>query len=462
MMNMLNESNLIIPFHYKGKINKFEEYVKADGFKKDMDKHLQGYIWRKASRRRYRYLAAHIDALIDNENKDSICYSYYLNPNYRSEQGWPSEQDRIYMESWIMKGDNKSEAFTFFMGEIRIYIFKTGIGFLVVNIKHENQEELTSIEDKSFSLTRFYTKETTGTAKESELLFTYKTTDKLGVEKNIPFSLSGIVNQILQVTKSNQDLIRLFPSSNKKECNIFHRIIVDRPLEEENLNSHLYILRRAFHSSFYQCKEDACVDQRTDFIFQTRHNFYFSFSQRGMVCLYYQSENQDVFIRHFTGNVRHDYFFIYLFLLHERQALFYFNSILSAPQKKYDIIRMKKILIEFRIKYSYKVISDEASYQNFYSLLYKAFSLDELNVDIQDIIDRGSEHQKNIHENSTNTALAVLALFGIFSALDSSFAFVDRFSMDEPFTWAHAVVSALIFLTVLISIGVFLYLKKRK
>ncbi len=149
--------------------------------------------------------------------------------------------------------------------------------------------------------------------------------------------------------------------------------------------------------------------------------------------------------------------------LHERQALFYYNSvILLAKNKSSKLFDIKKNLINFRMNYSYKVISDEFSYQNLYNYMYQSFGLQDLNSDIQDIIDRATEHQKNIHENSTNTALAILALFGVFSAFDSSFAVIDRFYSGVPLNAYHFLAINIIIVMILASILIFICLKRKK
>jgi hypothetical protein len=460
----LNESNLILPFYYKGKFKNFCEFIDAQGFKPSKDREPEDFTWLRDEKRIYRYLAAHINTLIDNSKPNSICFSYSLNESRCFALGIPAPGEKVYMKSRVLKGTEKAEEFTFYLGKISMLMFRTGIGFLIINIKHDLNETINIIADKSFSLTRFYTKESAKSGKEKELTFYYvEHDDKTKQLHHKYFSLTSTVNKLLMVNNTEEDKINVFPSSNKNECNIFHRIMINEVPTEEELNSKLYLLRRAFHSTFYTNKMDATVDNATDFIYQTHYNNYFSFCQRGLVCLYYPQKNREVFGNHFKNNVMRDYFFIYLFLLHERQALFYYNSIiLTSRRNSGKLVMMKKKLINFRINYSYKVISDEVSYQNFYNILYQSFSLNDLNADIQDIIDRATEHQTNIHENSTNTALAILALFGIFSAFDSSMAFIDRLNSTDPLTLLHKIIITVICVMIALAIGIYIWLKKRK
>jgi hypothetical protein len=118
--------------------------------------------------------------------------------------------------------------------------------------------------------------------------------------------------------------------------------------------------------------------------------------------------------------------------------------------------KIKKELIRFRINFAYKTVSDEASYQKLYDGMYECLSLDNLNSDIQDVIDRVTEYQDFSNEKGMNRALAVIGMFSIFSAFADGIAFADRLKAGIKFTEIYLVVLIIIIIVILFAAYIFI------
>lgn len=181
---------------------------------------------------------------------------------------------------------------------------------------------------------------------------------------------------------------------------------------------------------------------------------------KGVVSLSYclPGENNYFVTEQYTKNVRNYYFLLYMILLHQRQVLLHYNYLAVKEQndmKKLE--QIKKELIRFRINFAYKTVSDEASYQKFYHGMYQCLYLDSLNADIQDVIDRVTEYQDFANEKGMNRALALIAMFGIFSALSDGIGFVDRLSQGGPLGAVHWLV--VVFILIIIVLVCYRFIK---
>ncbi len=335
--------------------------------------------------------------------------------------------------------------------------YRADLGFLIYNIKHEELEKIASITNKCFSLLRFFTKERTDNNKV-ELSYQVKkeTSKKKASIETKALQLTDITEKLLKMQDEKPRII-IFPTSLKKQCYIFHRILLPEPISKEELEKSMYYLRRGYHTSFvYEpCQED----NNLDFLIVQQKNIYWSFCQRAIISLSYCLPGEDNYFvtNQYCNNVRNDYFLLYMMLLHERHALLHYNYIAVIRQRKMKRLeRLKRELISFRINFAYKVVSDEVSYQYFYDSLHNDFALDRLNADLQDVIDRVTEYQDTTHEKSMNSALGLIALFSIFSAFGDGISLIDRVNNNMGFTIYHWICIGLVILISLRAAYIFL------
>lgn len=421
-----SESFFIIPFYYSGK-KAFEKYL--------------GENWYKEQSYNNWFLAKHIDAY-DKGNERIFTY-YTLKAAAYQNYGLPDTNENIRMVSDLIS-DLLPEHYKLRISRIRILYFNTGFGFLIYQINHM-EDDIKTITNKSFALLRAFV-ENRKSGRQVKL-FALMPSENSNEPAEKELSLLAVSNQLLPC-EGRKSKIELFPISCKNQCYVYHRILLSEPVaenEERNLERDLLNLRNGFHRSF-EINEDE-EDDIFSFSWKQGRNLYWSGSMKGVVSLSFciPGENNYFVTEQYTKNVRNYYFLLYMILLHQRQVLLHYNYLAVKEQndmKKLE--QIKKELIRFRINFAYKSVSDEASYQKFYHGMYQCLYLDSLNADIQDVIDRVTEYQDFSNEKGMNRALALIAMFGIFSALSDGIGFVDRIGQKIAFTALHWLIIAFI------------------
>lgn len=437
-----SESFFLVPFYYSGR--------------KSFEKRL-GVYWDKEESSNHWFLAKHIDAF--DKGKDNERISTYFTLKEASYQHYelPPRDTDITITSDIIVDDNKlPDQFTMRISGIRILYFTTGFGFLIYQIDH-SEDELETIVNKGFALLRaFVTDRKSG----KEVKFTYSLpveneSDKLTEHE---LNLMKVTNHLLE-TEGNSKRIELFPTSCKSQCYIYHRIQLGKPLAENVLERHLLYLRKGFHTSFSVPEKEE--DNLFDFTWRQNSNQYWGGSMKGVVSLSYckPGENNYFVKEQYPNYVRNDYFLLYMILLHQRQVLLYYNYIAVKNQNRMKKLeKIKKELIRFRINFAYKTVSDETSYQRFYDGMYECLSLECLNSDIQDVIDRVTEFQDFSNEKSMNFVLALIAIFSVISAFADAIGFADRLKGGIIFTGPHWI--ALILISFIMVTAIFTIIRR--
>lgn len=434
-----SESFFIIPFYYSGK-KAFENYL--------------GENWYKEQSYNYWFLAKHIDAY-DKGNERIFTY-YTLKTAAYHKYGLPDTNEKIRMVSDLIS-DMLPEQYSLKISRIRILYFNTGFGFLIYQINHM-EDDIEAITNKSFALLRAFV-ESRKSGRQVRL-FVKVPSENSGEPTEKEISLLSASNQLLP-NEGRKSKIELFPISCKNQCYVYHRILLSEPVAENdgrNLERDLQYLRNGFHRSFEINEEED--DDIFSFNWKQGRNLYWSGSMKGVVSLSYclPGENNYFVTEQYTKNVRNYYFLLYMILLHQRQVLLHYNYLAVKEQndmKKLE--QIKKELIRFRINFAYKTVSDEASYQKFYHGMYQCLYLDSLNADIQDVIDRVTEYQDFANEKGMNRALALIAMFGIFSALSDGIGFVDRLSQGGPLGAVHWLV--VVFILIIIVLVCYRFIK---
>ena len=125
-------------------------------------------------------------------------------------------------------------------------------------------------------------------------------------------------------------------------------------------------------------------------------------------------------------NFQNQYLFTYVFLLHQKYMLYLFLTKISVDIDD-DLILLedyKRRLYEFDTKYIFAQISEVPQYQRFYEKVMKVFKIKEMFEDVQDPLSHlveiqrlNNEARQQKHDHNINTALVVLSLLTIVSAV---------------------------------------------
>ena len=434
-----SESFFIIPFYYSGK-KEFEKCISEN--------------WKKDQSYNHWFLAKHIDAFDKGEGQ---IFTYYtLAPEAYQSFGLPKPNEKIKVLSDLIMDDGyiMPEQFTVKIYQIKILYFNTGFGFIIYKADHED-DTVDTVINKSFALLRaFVSNRKSG--KQVRFFVPGVSENGSNESEDKEINIVDITNRLLEL-KGRRNKTELFPISCKNQCYVYHRIQLAEPLAEEEVMRDLLLLRKGFHGSFIAHEEDE--NSIYDFVWKQNKNLYWGGSMKGLVSLSFcmPGENNYFVTKPYVNNVRNHYFLLYMILLHQRQVLLYYNYLAVKEQnhmKKLE--KIKKELIRFRINFAYKTVSDEASYQKLYDGMYECLSLDNLNSDIQDVIDRVTEYQDFSNEKGMNRALALIGMFSIFSAFADGIAFADRLKAGIKFTGIYLVVLIIIIIVILFAAYIFI------
>lgn len=212
----------------------------------------------------------------------------------------------------------------------------------------------------------------------------------------------------------------------KNQCIIYHlaKIKGENAVVKGEFNKWLFNLRRGYKTSYMD--NSSVNESQVDGIYTPYSYIRWSFCQEGLVCLYSDTNNHETneFLSHvFKTNLKREYLYIYILLLHQRELLLSFLEQLVQPaQNEYSKLKeVKEQLILSKTRYTYNVISNEMTYQNIYLKIGEVLAINSLFEDLQNMTDRiiMLEQDKKNEEELTktkkiNSALSIITMLTIF------------------------------------------------
>lgn len=356
-----------------------------------------------------RYLVESVYELF-KENKATECKCYYLNSELWVSYGLPPRFSNISLRSEM---SGCSDIFDIAISAIRVYYFKTGIGFLEIEIQYPS-DDIDAISDVSFCLSNIFTNEHDSGDQENRLFFSYNSdnTSKL-------FSLKNSILSILNA-ETSMDYLKLFPSNSRKKLLSYHSVITT---PQENIRKVIYALCNGLHSNVFYDEE---MDDNTGF--SSISNQMWGISSTGVASVAYPSEKSRKFVETtFKRNTMYDYYYIFLLVAHEREILLKYNheAVKNRANPK-ALVSMKKDLLELRVIYTYNTVSTESSYQRFYECIANEFNISSLEADIRDVVEAVENHVNERKDRKINALLSTLSILTIFSILIDGISFMDR------------------------------------
>lgn len=404
--------------------------------------------WTKTTREAT-YLTKYIQEIY-GDSDDGICLFYNLNKSRWTDLGLPVDiSEDIMLKSHIL--GSRTEVYTFRLIDVTAVYFSTGMGFLLLDIRHDDKATLKEIVDASFALSNIFSENRD--TKEPKVEFSYNKENT--VES---FSIRNAIPAILMKAQLG-DRLEIFPTSGRKRLNAYHRLF--RARHEENESKLIFNLTRGLHSSF-TLQEDKYDFLESDFRLSPSKDTVWSISSNGAVSISYKNRNNQKFLA--ETHPRHvdvDYFLVYLLAIHEREILLKYNydAVKNWSSSK-QLTLMKEKLIKFNIWFSYNTVSIENSYQNFYECMYRALNLEKLEHDIQDVITQVNEAVSTSRERKINAILSSIAVLAVFSVFSDGIGFVDRLYDPAPLQAGHYTV--IILIIAVICYGVFRFFRRKK
>lgn len=434
-MNNINVSKFLLPFYLKVKNERELENVFPET------------EWNRPTVSTV-YLTKYMEEIYNNIGKNPICRMFSLKDEARDIIGIPQTNQQISTKVSIIDFVG-TQMFYFYLGEVSVYYFATGIGFLVFSIEHAENESMNKIVDKCFAISNIFTNEHDSGKQPSKIEFHYAN-DK----SNKMFSLKNIIYALLKTEKLAERMV-LFPTNSRRKLNVYHKIYLKKPTEDDSMM--IDFLCKGLHSEFVKnSAEDADI-----LSYSSTENTGWQITSNGVVFVTYdRDDNRTFLVEQHARNVLVEYFSVYVFALHERENLLRYNyRVVKNWNNSKKLLRMKSELMRFRIWSGYNTVSNEMAYQKFYNMLYKALELENLGKDVHGIIEQVNEHETVMNEKKWDAMLAIITFLTVFSTFADSFALVDWIYTNELKS-GHICVASSIFTLVLI--GILFFFRKKK
>ena len=145
----------------------------------------------------------------------------------------------------------------------------------------------------------------------------------------------------------------------------------------------------------------------------------------------------------FSKRFRQEYYFMYIWLLHQKYELYSLLTDVSAQRFKGMKEKARRALLdgykrnfaEFETEYVFARVTDVPEYQDLYEILQEKFALQKMYDDVRDpleMLDEVVQIEESRRERTMTWLLSGLALFGVFSAYIDSYDFIGKFFGVDP------------------------------
>ena len=127
----------------------------------------------------------------------------------------------------------------------------------------------------------------------------------------------------------------------------------------------------------------------------------------------------------------------------------------KLTQEKIDIEVVENQLNDFKIKYSFKAISNELTYQNIYNKMLNALDIKSLIYDVEDASERIRANDRKAdekREKTTNNMLFILGFLSLGSALIDFSDYFEKWIPTSDPRVSTGVSTIIVFITLIIAI----------
>lgn len=408
-----NHSYFYIPFKVKN-IDSWREQVECVAYYNKKSKKYT-MAWQRIYDGIPIYLMKFVNDAVGYRSERQYAYRLMEKRAY----GLPYTDGRRKLLTCTMHHNSDVKKYIVDIRNIKIHCFGTNVGFLVYDVWYSADMEYDDILEFSY----LFKKVGISAVEISEVV------PPGGSEKNIylyELSKRLIANEF--------DDVEIFFHVNdvaKMKSNVF-TVFCD---EDRNM-----INEKLFHLSHAYNKDYKYNQSYRDNAFCCYHPYpyiHWGYCQDGITCVYHD-------INTFTSNdlngkIQNDYYFMYLILLNQRYTVL--DLISEMMNCRRDIPeewrKIQRKLIDYRIEYSFHIVSDEMVYHKIYKDLRRILSIDELENELKDISDRmymmmnedvreKEETLANYRNWRTDIVFGLLSLMAVFSAIVDSTDILDQ------------------------------------
>ncbi|KUP04423.1 hypothetical protein Q75_15645 [Bacillus coahuilensis p1.1.43] len=383
-------TNFVVPFSFG------EEY---DG--KGFEKLVGEAHWEEMKTSPRENLLEHIDVLVrldpkKETPKETIGRNYRLSQQGRRFYGLAKNESASYTYTYQ---DQRKGSFTFSIPTIRLFLFETGIGFVVYQMEYQDKIPVFDVADHLYHQKNFakgyghiYYQPNLVDSVYDYLEEKGMHVDKTVVRPRMKYGKTpgGILREFQEIDSSLYDSrirqeeveglaervisVELGEMTRKlvnflTPTSYFHEFMrngeafpsyalvysgltlepefLEKGNEAERLaylQTCLFRLRRSFKESYQPCERDLRLEDSAE-VYQAFENSYWGFSLEGMVNLTYlvKDEKTNHFLQgNYYGNLEQSYFYLYIIALHQRYALLHLSKQATLlPHSIHDMMKDK-------------------------------------------------------------------------------------------------------------------------
>lgn len=463
---MLNESRPNLTYRIRNSSYVFIPFFCNDNFDNDSINH----IWRIKNQGN-RYFLKYIVDKLTHDSSRVCCRPYLMDDEVRNKLGIVHSSRRCYLETrqYAMDG----EPFSFYIGEILLFLFETNIGFLIYKIDHCKEDTHGIIASKNYHLKKIHT----------TLVYTEKddgTKAALVLGTTAINSLSLLSEYILENTiGSKVEIFFNYAEKSERRSNILthFNLKLEKKLSDTDnstIEDILFHLKRNYHSEWEI--EGASIYKDAEY-FKASPYIRWGISSEATVCLTITDPETFFVGNSFYDNFHSYYLYEYVLALHQKYALYYFLTNFKAESDLDELEKNIAELANFRAKYVFQVISESETYQTVYSKQCKVFELESLFADINEQVNRvmqikkvADEHKLEEQNDKINLILGLIAFLGVFSAiidLNTLISWLEWILCQSQIMWVQAIATTTLILVSITFLSIFIRanwskLKKKK
>lgn len=296
----------------------------------------------------------------------------------------------------------------------------------------------------------------------ADFVFSAKRTRAL--DRNTKTLVNNMLYDLINTILPESICDAFFYSNNKNYqfCDIFQFVTVsnDDDLSPQDYkdyyNKLLFFLGRGYNRDF-NFEKNALAESSTDIHYDPFVYYDWCGSQSTLSCIVNMEKVSDSDFQflesQFCNNINNDYLLEYLILINQKYSTMYLLDKLT--QEKIDIEVVENQLNDFKIKYSFKAISNELTYQNIYNKMLNALDIKSLIYDVEDSSERIRANDRKADEKREKTTNNILFILGLLSLGSALIDFSDYFDKWAPIselqvsTWVSAII---VFITLIVTI----------
>ena len=397
-----------------------------------------------------RYMLKFVADKIDSTNEETCqCFHFRLKKEVRPEYKLPDKD--TWCTVYTDPHDDIKDEYKFRIRDIDAFFFRTSVGIMSFRLSFDESEA--GYGPKRIAAAQYYLKK----SGRNDIHYPFGSASEGGPAANIPNGSAAntpdspaadnqniISRKMLDIAK---DLMRDY--SNDFGFNFFYyanptteraNVLTFIPVsgdQADNYLEDLFFLRRCYNGGYQFVRDEA---QEAEEIYSASADMKWGISPEAAACLACPERGRKKFIEEtFFNNFNTQYVFMYVLLLHQKYVLYKFLTIIGNSDRN-DLATLENYrnqLYAFETDFVFSLVTEVPQYQNLYDRMVQAFALRKMYEDVHEPITslaevrrEATEKAQQARDKSLNTALVMLSLLSVFSALVDSFDFSREFLYD--------------------------------